>query len=165
MTQLTSKIIKEEIKKSGVDTKKISVKKESGWLETAFYVIIKSPAINKKKIDEIVSKFEKYERDYMTGEILTNANTFIFVEYEHGIFDEVIKPHIEQAQKAIESLKSADWKRIYNINENLTLSISIEGKGYTVRQQDDYSKKCTIRNTKQLAECMYLQKQFNDITI
>lgn len=81
----TSKDIKNYLKEQGFDTKKISVREGRGGYSTAFYITIKDLNIDKKKVWETTRKFESYERDERTGEILLGGNTYIFVQYDYDL--------------------------------------------------------------------------------
>ena len=67
--------IKYELQQHGI---KASVRKHSGGYSTAYFVTVDKK--DKEKVRQITNKFEDYERDIATGEILLGGNTYIFVQ-------------------------------------------------------------------------------------
>ena len=67
--------IKYELKQHGINA---SVRKRPGGYSTAYFVEVDKK--DKEKARQLTNKFEDYERDYATGEILLGGNTYIFVQ-------------------------------------------------------------------------------------
>ena len=67
--------IKYELQQHGINA---SVRKSLGGYSTAYFVMVE--AKDKENARQITNKFENYERDIATGEILLGGNTYIFVQ-------------------------------------------------------------------------------------
>ena len=67
--------IKYELKQHGINA---SVRKRPGGYSTAYFVEVDKK--DKEKARMLTNKFEDYERDDATGEILLGGNTYIFVQ-------------------------------------------------------------------------------------
>ena len=74
--------IREALKKAGFNARQVSVKKEQGGYELAFYVTIRDKNIAKAEVEKIVLPFKSVDYDEHTGEILAGGNCYIFVSYE-----------------------------------------------------------------------------------
>lgn len=106
----TGKEIKQRLKEKGFDVSKISVKKSRGGYCDAFYITIKSPYINKRAVERVVRGFENYERDERTLEILAGGNTFVFVNYDYHVFDEIKEHNREQTAELLKFFEREDVK-------------------------------------------------------
>lgn len=81
----TSKDVKSFLKENGIDTKNIRVSSGS-----SINVKLLDPKLDYDKIDQLLKdKFEYYQRDDASGEILSGGNTFVFVEYDYDLIKEV----------------------------------------------------------------------------
>ena len=81
----TKALLTAEFKKLGYNSRKISVRKQCNGYSDAFYVTIKDINIDIEQIEKICKRFESYEVDERTQEILCGGNTFVFVEYDKKI--------------------------------------------------------------------------------
>lgn len=73
--------IRKELKEHGYNNRRVGVRFD-GY---AIWVNIKELAIDKKEIESIAMKYENYDRDERTGEILQGGNTFVFVDYDYRL--------------------------------------------------------------------------------
>lgn len=85
MTTSIAQSIRAALKTAGFNSRQISVKNDSYSMGSTVHVTIKSAEIAKDKIEEICKGFEKVDRCRETGEILSGGNSFVDVEYAHGI--------------------------------------------------------------------------------
>jgi len=67
--------VRNEIKNLGLGRKDVSVKVDV----YSVTVQAKHEAVDLKQLQSTLSKFESYDRDEATGEILSGGNTFVFV--------------------------------------------------------------------------------------
>lgn len=74
-TQSLRTSIRKEIKGLGLTTKDVSIKIDVH----AVRVRAKNESVDLKKIQDAIMKYESYDRDEKTGEILSGGNTFIFI--------------------------------------------------------------------------------------
>ena len=81
-----AKQLKKEIQKLGLKYNEVSVK--SGYCGYSDYidVIIKKeiPQDIADKIKMLCTKYERYDRDEVTGEILLGGNTYVTARYSNG---------------------------------------------------------------------------------
>lgn len=85
MKKVSAKDIKSFLKENGIDTKDIRI-------STANSINVKllDPKLDYDKIESLLSeKYESYQRDDATGEILSGGNTFVFLEYDSSTIKEV----------------------------------------------------------------------------
>lgn len=78
---IESTMIREALKKAGFNNRQVSVKKEQGGYELAFYVTIRDENIDKAEVEKAVLPFKSVDYDEHTGEILAGGNCYIFVRY------------------------------------------------------------------------------------
>lgn len=78
---MTSKEIKEVLRKEGIDTRYISVRHKWCGYSDMWWVEIKSEEIDRQRVQRICNRFEKIDRDERTGEILMGGNTYVDVNY------------------------------------------------------------------------------------
>lgn len=128
----TNKEIKKEItaelKESGYNSRKVSVSvKDAGW-STKIDITIKDPTVNAHEIEAIVNKRESAEYDEATSEILAGGNTYVFVSYKYGLFDQLASDYLAEAEKAMHHMAEAH-QSVEPIRDNLRL---IKGTPCTV---------------------------------
>lgn len=128
----TNKEIKKEItaelKEAGYNSRKVSVSvKDAGW-STKVDITIKDPTVNAHEIEAIVNKRESIDRDERTGEILAGCNTYVFVAYKYGLFDELANDYLAEAENAMHHMAEAH-QSVEPIRDNLRL---IKGTPCTV---------------------------------
>lgn len=94
--------IKKDLKKKGYTSRQVSVTKRRGGFNVAIRLLIKDMLnVDLDFIDSIVKKYESFDRDERTGEILSGGNTFIFVEYDYSSIN---KDYADIMQKLINKL-------------------------------------------------------------
>lgn len=102
-----TKVIREILKKEGFKRTDISVKNIRCPIDTTIRVEIKNPYINRQMVDDLLKNFNDVDRDIRTGEILSGGNTYINVEWQYGIFDEVKKDYLDIAEKVMSTNKKS----------------------------------------------------------
>lgn len=128
----TNKEIKKEItaelKEAGYNSRKVSVSvKDAGW-STKIDITIKDPTVNAHEIEAIINNRESIDRDERTGEILAGCNTYVFVAYKYGLFDELANDYLAEAENAMHHMAEAH-QSVEPIRDNLRL---IKGTPCTV---------------------------------
>lgn len=119
--------IRADLKKAGYKRSQISVTKSSGRTSCMYTVSIKDVTIPMEKIEKIVQKYEEFDRDVRTGEILSGGNTFVRVEYDYN--------SISAAQRYFEKpMKEVIAKGTKNLGEWIPV-----GKDYKVAWFDSRS--------------------------
>lgn len=159
--ELSAKIRK-ELKEKGYSNRDVSIKiSYCGYATSSIKATIKNPEVNKKDIETILNCYQEYEIDAVTGEILEGGNTFVFVEYQRGIFDEVAQEWAATARGLMNSKE--ETTRIF---DGLIL-LDYEHKGkLEIRQQDkNYHGGRYVNDFKDL--CIYLYKfaKFGSIAV
>lgn len=128
----TNKEIKKEItaelKEAGYNSRKISVSVKDSGYSTRIDVTIKDPTVNAQAIEAIVNKHDSYELDERTGEILAGGNTYVFVSYKYGLFDQLASDYLAEAENAMHHMAEAH-QSVEPIRDNLRL---IKGTPCTV---------------------------------
>lgn len=128
----TNKEIKKEItaelKEAGYNSRKVSVSVKDSGYSTRIDVTIKDPTVNAQAIEAIVNKHDSYELDERTGEILAGGNTYVFVSYKYGLFDQLASDYLAEAENAMHHMAEAH-QSVEPIRDNLRL---IKGTPCTV---------------------------------
>lgn len=151
---MLSKEIRELLKKEGFKRTDISVRNVRCTMDTIVDVTIKNPYINRKQVDDLLKHFRDIDRDERTGEILSGGNTFVSVEWEYGIFNEVRQAYVDTAEKAM----SAEEK-FFEILPGLSLS---KFDRLEVRQKNKVGYK-VISTANELAEYIFKYLTFGNI--
>lgn len=97
--------IRKALKEAGFASKDVSVRVKDCGYSTSVDLTIKNPLIRYTEVEEVAERFNSYERDEKTGEILEGGNTYIFLGYENGLLAEVAEPLLETAQMVLSSGK------------------------------------------------------------
>lgn len=128
----TNKEIKKEItaelKEAGYNSRKVSVSVKDSGYSTRIDVTIKDPTVNAQAIEAIVNKHDSYELDERAGEILAGGNTYVFVSYKYGLFDQLASDYLAEAENAMHHMAEAH-QSVEPIRDNLRL---IKGTPCTV---------------------------------
>lgn len=144
---MTNKEIAQEIRKAlkenGYSRKDISVRSSYIGYSSRFDVSIKNPLIRYSEVKEIVKRYENYERDIASGEILEGGNDFVFVSYEYGIFDDVIAELLPDAEKIFNN-ENYNGHMIAE-TENKHLHINILNRYESVLGEFDKGEKFTYK--------------------
>lgn len=144
--------IRKELKTSGYKTRDFSVRVRDSLYDTAVNIKIKNPEINRKEIEKILNKFKAIDYDERSGEILAGGNTYIFIDYESGIFE---IPAQEWAATARGILESKD--ETTKIFDGLYL-INWKHSGNLEIQQQDGREHCTLKVCDFSSLCVFLYK-------
>lgn len=144
--------IKKELKEAGYKAKDFSVSVKDCGYSTSIKIIIKSPDVNRKEIEKLLKHREEYEKDGRTYEILEGANTYLFIEYARGIFDE---PSQEWAATARGAMNSQD--ETTRIFDGLYL-INLEHRGRLEIRQQNEKDFCTFKCDDFNSLCIFLYK-------
>lgn len=97
-----TKAIRAELKKElGYNARMVSVK--GSYSRITF--TIRLAEIKKSEVEAFAVRYESYQRDYATGEILCGGNTFVTVEYSEEIKKELVSSVIDNVEKAISEIE------------------------------------------------------------
>lgn len=77
-----SKAIRDILKKAGYKLRDFSIRSKDCGYSDETRISIKNLSIKTKEIENLVKGFEEIRYDEYCGEILSGANTFIFVDYD-----------------------------------------------------------------------------------
>lgn len=144
--------IKRELKKEGYKAKDFSVSVKDCGYSTSINVKIKSPEVNRKDVEELLRHHEEYEKDGRTYEVLEGANTYLFVDYVNGIFDEPAQEWAATARGLIDS--KDETTRIF---DGLYL-INLEHSGQLEIRQQNEKDYCTFKCCGFKDLCIFLYK-------
>lgn len=108
LTKEKTAAIRKELKEHGLTSKDVSVRGQLAGLEECINVKIRNPKIDIEEVSQLVAPWKKVRRDIANDEILGGGNTFVFVDYEGGIFNEVVKPYIPEAEALINEAVSRE---------------------------------------------------------
>lgn len=153
-----SQTIKTELKKHGYTSKTVSVSVRSGgYGDTYIKAKIKDPKIDRSKVKAILLRYREVAIDERSQEILQGGNTFVAVDYEHGIFDAVAADWVPIAREAYDSgketVKLFDGLYLYRDKFRTWMS---ESKSLTRR---------SCYSAESLAELIYKYVQFGTIAV
>lgn len=148
--------IKNELKLAGYNLKDFSVSVKDCGYSTSIKVTVKNPYVNRKDVESLLLNHQDIDKDSVTGEILEGGNTYLFVEYQYGLFEQV---SLEWSSKASELMESTS--EITRIFDGLYLQ-NINGI-LEIRQRN--AKDSVIRRCGYKSLCEYLFKfsQFGTI--
>lgn len=76
--------VRETIKGLGLKRTDVSISVYCTGLSDSIRIQLKNENVNGKMIQDALNKFQSYERDEMTGEILSGGNTFVFIVDMNG---------------------------------------------------------------------------------
>lgn len=136
--------IKKELKEAGYNTKDFSVSVKDCGYSTSIKVKVKNPYVNRKEVESLLRHHEAYEQDNRTYEVLQGGNTYLFVEYEYGIFEAVAQ---DWAATASELMKSTEeitriFDGLYLLNMSGHLEIRQRNAKDNVTRKCDYTSLC-----------------------
>lgn len=77
---ITNEIKKYLLKELKCDRKMISIKHQYAGYSEAYWIKI-DKSLNLDKVERLIKKYEQYDRDERTGEILEGGNTYLFAQY------------------------------------------------------------------------------------
>ncbi len=97
--------IRKELKKEGYTSKDYRIRVKDAGYETAVHIYIINPCVRRSEVEKIVKKFQDITYDERSMEILDGCNTFVFVDYEYGLFDELVQPYMSTAEEIYNSDK------------------------------------------------------------
>ena len=157
----SGKGIKEELKDKGFNTKNISVRERSGGYSTAYYITIKDPTIDKHEVEKIAEQRESYERDYATGEILAGGNTYVFVDYDDNVFDEVAKPYEKKANDYLQKVKNIEDGYSIGIKDGVWLSKDNGSIELVVQNDKQHARRRIDPTPEYLSKKLYQLDKFN----
>jgi hypothetical protein len=88
----SAKRIREELKKLGWSSRKVSVRSDSFSMGSSITVKVLVPEVPLAKVKAIAERFERVSRDERTGEILSGGNRYLHVEYSYEVLDAAAAP-------------------------------------------------------------------------
>lgn len=98
----TVKAIRDDIRKAGFKVPaQVTVRQDRSG--SSIDVIIKDLHVNLEDVITIAKKYEEYERDERTGEILQGGNLFVFVKYDYDVEE---RAEQEYTPKVIEVIRN-----------------------------------------------------------
>lgn len=164
-----SQAIINALKAAGFNRKDFSIRSYDAGYEQACRIEIKNPLVRRSEVEAIAKRFQQIDYDERCMEILAGGNTFINVQYEYGLFDEVAKDLEPLAEKVIESGRW-DGMPIAD-NETKTVYFTVydrEAREFLVTEhnKDDsytYNPNYWIRCPHDLAVAMYRFKNIGTI--
>lgn len=163
---MNSQEMKKTLKQHGIDSSKISIKRENCGYSESYHIKIKDITIDKNEVENILKKFEYYTRDEKTCEILEGGNTYIFVEYDYNTLNEAnnqynnliidlindeLKKHVKVDIEAWENGNGAvrisenimiyreniNWYSVRNTKKYITLECNVENFARTIIQMGE----------------------------
>lgn len=94
--------IKKELKAAGYNAKDFKVSVKASGYDTAAYITVKNPGVNRCKVENLLHHWDQIDRDERTGEVLAGCNLYLFTEYEHGIFDQLATKYLAEAKTILD---------------------------------------------------------------
>lgn len=154
-----SLIIRKELKENGYNTRDFKVSVKDCGYSTTVNITIKNPHVNRREVKNILNHHEVCERDERTFEVLEGANTYLFIEYERGIFKEVSQEWAATAKGVM--LEQAETISVF---DGLTL-INWERKGRLELRQNNKNEYVTLKvdDFNHLCELIYKFAEFGTI--
>lgn len=165
-----SAAIRKDLKENGIQRKDVSVKVRDALYDTSVYITIKNPLIRKSDVEAVAKKYDEIDRDERTMEILAGGNTFVLVQYEYGIFEEVAAPLLATAEKVLNDKEKYSGHKIAETAEKEAYITHYDGNEWTLCERDkkepaNYTYRPTfwIRTARDLAVAMWRFKNIGTI--
>ena len=117
-----TKTIRATLKNNGWNARAISVREGRGGLSRSFTLTIRKRGISKKAVEAVAKTFDDIDRDERSGEILSGGNTFVFVEIDRKVRDE-LKEEIRLAAPELDDIAA-----FYAMKEGEVRKFDIFGK-------------------------------------
>lgn len=95
-----SQKIRKDLKNAGIAKSAYGISVKYAGYEQCVNINIKDLSVSKRKIKDIVEKYEKIRRDCF-GEILEGCNLFISVQYDFWILHEEGKKYVDKINEVI----------------------------------------------------------------
>ena len=124
-----SAAIRAEIKKLGYNSRQVSVRSSNCGYSDSTRIEIKDLSCDAKAIEKAVMKFESIRYDEYSGEILSGANTYIFVNYEWKALHGGREAKMAEAEAIIAKL---DNEQIHIQKDEREFIIYKQGDFYTM---------------------------------
>lgn len=97
-----SKAIRDRIKAElGYNSRQVGIRSSDCGYSDETRITVKDLSCDIDAIKKIAESFESIRYDEYSGEILSGANTYIFVDYDYRILNEAKQAELENAEKAI----------------------------------------------------------------
>lgn len=153
--------IRNELKEAGYKTKDFSISVRDAGYSTSVRIKIKSPYINRKEVEKLLKHHDEVDYDMHTMEILAGGNTYLHIEYDYGIFEEVAQEWATTANGLMHS--KDETTRIF---DGLYL-INWEHSGKLEIRQQDSKEHCTfiVYDFKHLCEFLFKYATFGTIAV
>lgn len=137
-------LIKNELKEAGYNVKDFSVSVKDCGYSTSIKVTIKNPYVCRKDVESLLLNYQNIDKDSVTGEILEGGNTYLFVEYQYGVFEEVSQEWSSTAAGLIKSELEITriFDGLYLLNTNGSLEIRQQNAKASVIRRCDYKSLC-----------------------
>jgi hypothetical protein len=164
-----SKAIATALKEAGFQRKDFSIRSYYAGYEQACRIEIKNPLVRLSEVEAIAKRFSQVDYDSRSMEILAGGNTFIHVNYEYGLFDEVAKDLEPIAEKVIESGKYDGLPIASNSEKTVNFIVyNRETREFLISEhlkENDpaYHPNYWIRSARDLAIAMYRFKNIGTI--
>lgn len=162
--------IRNDLKANGYKIRDFSVRVRDSLYDTAVDIRIKNPMIRKSEVEKIVKKYEEVDRDAATGEILAGANTYIFTQYEYGIFEEAAAELLPTAEKVLNNKEKYSGRKIAETETKTAHIIHYDGCAWTLAEFNkeenivrEYRPTYWIRCPQDLAIAMWRFKNIGTI--
>lgn len=147
--------IRKELKAMGYTSKQVSVRTKGAGYSDSIRITIKDVSISDKEIQEIADKYESIRYDDYSGEILSGANLYIFVEYDFYAVENACKPYTERATEIFETTGD---KTVFVMEKNgkeLYYYGGYNGRnGQCFVADDAYDTRVHVRSPYELAKAM-----------
>ena len=163
--------LKKYLKENGIDTSNISIKHSYCGYSESYDVTIKDENISRKEVDNLLKKFEYYETDERTGEILEGGNTYILVDYDYDLYKEVNDKYnsliIDKIDNELARRSKFEQTQWINGENNPVLKLSDRvicyknGKSIMIQNLDNFD--CYQSGESYLAETMLQMNILKDV--
>jgi len=96
-----AKLLRNELKALGLTSQDVSVRVKPCTYSERMDVIIKNLSIDIKEIERLARKYEKVDRDEITGEILAGGNDYVYVAYDWEVLKKEGENFLPLAEKIL----------------------------------------------------------------
>lgn len=156
-----SKQIRKKLKENGYSNRDVSVSVKDAGYSVAIHVKIKNPHIDKNVIELLIKQYERLDIDERTNEILEGANSYLFIDYEYGIFKEVAH---DFAAEAMGLMKCND--EVIKVFDGLIFLNIDHGDRLELRQDNTKGHHSVVVNSfAHLCELLYKYSEFGTIAL
>lgn len=141
----TKQKIQDQLKANGYNSRMVSVRENRGGLNESFTLTIRDASVNGATVKAIAESLEEVRRCPASGEILTGANIFIWVEYTDEVENQMAAAYLPAVEECLEEIGNIE--RHHGLSIVPTTFDLFRDNDWTVSLYDNGRRIGTFNNT------------------